>query len=132
MCFYRDLRAKRKRKKLLQEQHQPKEMDEKSEEKVQDKIKSETDEDTKDTITAMDEESQGDSTESKVCTTKLCLQKLLKLTAYKCVSVCSILGRQENLDSRGRNILNIAKQKQRLLNCSKILFHTLKTISRLG
>ncbi|XP_029049038.2 lethal(3)malignant brain tumor-like protein 3 isoform X1 [Osmia bicornis bicornis] len=61
----KDLRAKRKRKKLLQEQQQPKEIDEKSEEKVQDKVRSETDEDTKDTITAMDEESQGDSTESK-------------------------------------------------------------------
>ncbi|XP_076393048.1 lethal (3) malignant brain tumor isoform X3 [Megachile rotundata] len=61
----KDLRAKRKRKKLLQEQQQSKETDEKLEEKVQDKIKSETDEDTKDTITAMDDESQGDSTESK-------------------------------------------------------------------
>lgn len=34
-------------------------------------MKSETDEDTKDTITGIDEESQGDNTESKVPMTKL-------------------------------------------------------------
>lgn len=34
-------------------------------------MKSETDEDTKDTLTGMDEESQGDNTESKVLVTKL-------------------------------------------------------------
>ncbi|XP_053998897.1 lethal(3)malignant brain tumor-like protein 3 isoform X1 [Hylaeus anthracinus] len=61
----KDLRVKRKRKRLLQEQQQPKELEDKSEEKVQDKVKSETDEDTKDTITGIDDESQGDSNESK-------------------------------------------------------------------
>ncbi|XP_076291350.1 lethal (3) malignant brain tumor isoform X3 [Lasioglossum baleicum] len=61
----KDLRAKRKRKRLLQEQQQSKEMEDKSDEKGQDKVKSETDEDTKDTIAGIDEESQGDSAESK-------------------------------------------------------------------
>ncbi|XP_015437327.1 PREDICTED: lethal(3)malignant brain tumor-like protein 3 isoform X1 [Dufourea novaeangliae] len=62
----KDLRAKRKRKRLLQEQQQSKEIEDKSDEKTQEKVsKSETDEDTKDTITGMDDESQGDSTESK-------------------------------------------------------------------
>ncbi|XP_076647902.1 lethal (3) malignant brain tumor isoform X7 [Halictus rubicundus] len=61
----KDLRAKRKRKRLLQEQQQSKEMEDKSDEKGQDKVKSETDEDTKDTIAGIDDESQGDSTESK-------------------------------------------------------------------
>lgn len=64
--FCRDLRVKRKRKRLLQEQQQAKEMEEKFDEKLQEKVKSETDEDTKDTIGAMDDECQGgDSSESK-------------------------------------------------------------------
>ncbi|XP_043500389.1 lethal(3)malignant brain tumor-like protein 1 isoform X1 [Polistes fuscatus] len=57
----KDLRVKRKRKRLLQEQQQAKETEEKS----QEKIKSETDEDTKDTIGGMDDECQGDFSESK-------------------------------------------------------------------
>ncbi|XP_031835752.1 lethal (3) malignant brain tumor isoform X2 [Nomia melanderi] len=61
----KDIRAKRKRKRLLQEQQQSKELEDKSDEKGQDKVKSETDEDTKDTITGIDDESQGDSAESK-------------------------------------------------------------------
>lgn len=53
---------------MLQEQQWSKEVDEKSDDKTQDKGKSETDEE-KDTITSMvDEESQGDSSESKVRT----------------------------------------------------------------
>lgn len=48
---------------MLQEQPPPKEQDEKIDEKSQDKPKSETDEDT---ISAMDEESQSEPTESKV------------------------------------------------------------------
>lgn len=55
---------------MLQEQQQSKEIEEKSEDKGQEKVKSETDEDTKDTITGIDEESQGDNTESKVLVTK--------------------------------------------------------------
>ncbi|XP_043506914.1 lethal(3)malignant brain tumor-like protein 3 isoform X3 [Frieseomelitta varia] len=61
----KDLRARRKRKRLLQEQQQSKDMEDKSEDKGQDKVKSETDEDTKESITGMDEESQGDIAESK-------------------------------------------------------------------
>lgn len=61
----KDLRAKRKRKRLLQEQQQAKEMEEKLDEKAQEKVKSETDEDTKDIIGGMDDECQGDSLESK-------------------------------------------------------------------
>ncbi|KAK2587825.1 hypothetical protein KPH14_003926 [Odynerus spinipes] len=61
----KDLRAKRKRKRLLQEQQQAKETEEKLDEKLQEKVKSETDEDTKDTIGGMDDECQGDSSESK-------------------------------------------------------------------
>ncbi|XP_017878427.1 lethal(3)malignant brain tumor-like protein 3 isoform X2 [Ceratina calcarata] len=65
----KDLRAKRKRKRLLQEQQQPqpKELEDMPEEKPQpEKVKSETDEDTKESITTMDEESQDkDATESK-------------------------------------------------------------------
>lgn len=60
--LHRDLRAKKKRKRLLQEQQWSKEMDDKSDEK--DKAKSETDEE-KD-IASIDDESQGDSSESKV------------------------------------------------------------------
>lgn len=56
---------KKKRKRLLQEAQWLKEMDEKSDEKTQDKAKSETDEE-KDTIVGIDDESQGDSSESKV------------------------------------------------------------------
>ena len=70
-CIDRDLRARRKRKRLLQEQQQSKDMEDKSEDKGQDKVKSETDEDTKESITGMDEESQGDITESKVFVIKL-------------------------------------------------------------
>lgn len=55
---------KKKRKRLLQEQLS-KDMDEKSDEKTLDKAKSETD-DEKDTIVGIDDESQGDSPESKV------------------------------------------------------------------
>lgn len=68
----KDLRVKRKRKRLLQEQQQSKEMEDKPDEKIQDKVKSETDEDTKESIAGMDDESQGDSTESKVGVTELC------------------------------------------------------------
>ncbi|XP_014468814.1 PREDICTED: lethal(3)malignant brain tumor-like protein 3 isoform X1 [Dinoponera quadriceps] len=58
----KDLRAKKKRKRLLQEQQWTKDMDEKSDEKVHDKI--ETDEEN--AIAGMDDESQGgDSSESK-------------------------------------------------------------------
>lgn len=63
-CVYRDVRVKKKRKRLLQEAQWTKEMDEKSDEKTQDKAKSDTDEE-KDTI-GIDDESQGDSSESKV------------------------------------------------------------------
>lgn len=56
---------KKKRKRLLQEPQWSKDMDEKSDEKTQDKVKSETDEE-KDTIVGIDDESQGDSPESKV------------------------------------------------------------------
>lgn len=56
---------KKKRKRLLQEQQWSKEVDDKSDEKMQDKARSETDEE-KDTIAAMDDESQGDVSESKV------------------------------------------------------------------
>lgn len=58
------MRAKKKRKRLLQEQLS-KDMDEKSDEKTLEKAKSETD-DEKDTIVGIDDESQGDSPESKV------------------------------------------------------------------
>lgn len=54
---------KKKRKRLLQEPQWSKDMDEKSDEKI-DKIKSETDEE-KDPL-SIDDESQGDSSESKV------------------------------------------------------------------
>lgn len=59
----KDVRVKKKRKRLLQEAQWTKEMDEKSDEKTQDKAKSDTDEE-KDTI-GIDDESQGDSSESK-------------------------------------------------------------------
>lgn len=58
------MRVKKKRKRLLQEQLS-KDIDEKSDEKTLDKAKSETD-DEKDTIVGIDDESQGDSPESKV------------------------------------------------------------------
>ncbi|XP_015605314.1 lethal(3)malignant brain tumor-like protein 3 isoform X2 [Cephus cinctus] len=62
----KDLRAKRKRKRLLQEQQQSKDVEEKPEEKSSEKPKSETDEDTKDmSITGIEDESQGESSESK-------------------------------------------------------------------
>ncbi|XP_012282792.1 lethal(3)malignant brain tumor-like protein 3 isoform X2 [Orussus abietinus] len=61
----KDLRAKRKRKRLLQEQ-QVKETEGKVDEKIQEKPKSETDEDTKDTcITTVEEESQEECSEAK-------------------------------------------------------------------
>lgn len=59
---------------MLQEQQQSKELEDKSDEKAQDKGKSETDEDTKDNITGIDDESQGDSAESKVSGTCACVQ----------------------------------------------------------
>ncbi|XP_029658722.1 lethal(3)malignant brain tumor-like protein 3 isoform X1 [Formica exsecta] len=60
----KEIRMKKKRKRLLQEAQWSKDMDEKSDEKTPDKAKSETDEE-KDTIVAIDDESQGDSSESK-------------------------------------------------------------------
>ncbi|KMQ94309.1 lethal malignant brain tumor-like 3 protein [Lasius niger] len=60
----KEIRVKKKRKRLLQEPQWSKDMDEKSDEKTQDKAKSETDEE-KDTIVGIDDESQGDSPESK-------------------------------------------------------------------
>jgi hypothetical protein len=63
--MYRDVRVKKKRKRLLQEAQWSKEIDEKPDEKTQDKIKSETDEE-KDAIVGIDDESQGDPSESKV------------------------------------------------------------------
>jgi len=57
--------VKKKRKRLLQEAQWSKEIDEKSDEKTQDKTKSETDEE-KDAIVGIDDESQGDPSESKV------------------------------------------------------------------
>lgn len=56
---------KKKRKRLLQEPQWSKEMDERSDEKISDKIKMEIDEE-KDTIAGIDDEIQGDSSESKV------------------------------------------------------------------
>lgn len=64
--YYREIRVKKKRKRLLQQEPQwSKDMDDKSDEKTQDKAKSETDEE-KYAIVGIDEESQGDSSESKV------------------------------------------------------------------
>lgn len=61
--LYRDLRAKKKRKRLLQEQQWAKEIEEKSDEKINEKV--ETDEEN--TMPGMDDESQGgDSSECKV------------------------------------------------------------------
>lgn len=56
---------KKKRKRLLQEAQWSKEIDERSDEKTHDKIKLEVDEE-KDTIAGIDDEIQGDSSESKV------------------------------------------------------------------
>lgn len=56
---------KKKRKRLLQEPQWAKEIDERSDEKTQDKIKLEMDEE-KDTMAGIDDEIQGDSSESKV------------------------------------------------------------------
>jgi len=56
---------KKKRKRLLQEQQWSKEMDERSDDKTHDKIKLEMDEE-KDAMTGIDDEIQGDSSESKV------------------------------------------------------------------
>lgn len=63
--IYREVRMRKKRKRLLQESQWIKEMDEKSDDKMQDKAKSETD-DEKDTIVGIDDESQGDTLECKV------------------------------------------------------------------
>ncbi|XP_012227520.1 lethal(3)malignant brain tumor-like protein 3 isoform X2 [Linepithema humile] len=60
----KEVRMRKKRKRLLQESQWAKEMDEKSDDKMQDKAKSETD-DEKDTIVGIDDESQGDSLECK-------------------------------------------------------------------
>ncbi|XP_024880512.1 lethal(3)malignant brain tumor-like protein 3 isoform X2 [Temnothorax curvispinosus] len=60
----KEVRMKKKRKRLLQEPQWPKEMDERSDEKTHDKIKLEMDEE-KDAIAGMDDEIQGDSSESK-------------------------------------------------------------------
>lgn len=65
VCVYREVRLKKKRKRLLQEPQWAKEMDERSDEKIQDKIKLEMDEE-KDAIAGIDDEIQGDSSESKV------------------------------------------------------------------
>jgi len=56
---------KKKRKRLLQEPQWSKEIDERSDEKTHDKIKLEMDEE-KDTMAGIDDEIQGDSSESKV------------------------------------------------------------------
>lgn len=56
---------KKKRKRLLQEPQWSKEIDERSDEKINDKIKLEID-DEKDAMAGMDDEIQGDSSESKV------------------------------------------------------------------
>lgn len=58
---------KKKRKRLLEPQWS-KEIDEKSDDKTQDKAKSETDEEKDTMASIVDEESQGDSLESKVGT----------------------------------------------------------------
>ena len=65
-CLFRELRAKKKRRKMLNEQNKSKDVDEKSNDKLLDKIKYETDEDSKDAVSVMDEESQGATSESKV------------------------------------------------------------------
>lgn len=72
---------KKKRKRLLQEAQWSKDMDEKSDEKTQDKAKSETDEE-KDTIVAIDDESQGDLPESKV-RTKCRLDIVIRLLNFE-------------------------------------------------
>lgn len=56
---------RKKRKRLLQEPQWSKEMDERSDEKTHDKIKLEID-DEKDAMAGIDDEIQGDSSESKV------------------------------------------------------------------
>lgn len=56
---------KKKRKRLLQEPQWSKEIDERSDEKLNDKIKLEID-DEKDAMAGIDDEMQGDSSESKV------------------------------------------------------------------
>ncbi|XP_066588878.1 lethal(3)malignant brain tumor-like protein 3 isoform X2 [Prorops nasuta] len=61
----KDLRTKRKRKRLLQEQQQSKDLDESLDERSQDKMKFEIDDDTKESITGYDDDSQEDSSESK-------------------------------------------------------------------
>ncbi|XP_028049018.1 LOW QUALITY PROTEIN: lethal(3)malignant brain tumor-like protein 1 [Monomorium pharaonis] len=60
----KEVRMKKKRKRLLQEPQWSKEIDERSDEKAHDKIKLEMDEE-KDSMTGMDDEIQGDSSESK-------------------------------------------------------------------
>ncbi|KAL0105487.1 hypothetical protein PUN28_016865 [Cardiocondyla obscurior] len=60
----KEVRMKKKRKRLLQEQQWSKEIDERSDEKMHDKIKLDMDEE-KDTLVGIDDESQGDSLESK-------------------------------------------------------------------
>lgn len=56
---------KKKRKRLLQEPQWSKEIDDRSDEKIHDKIKLELDEE-KDAMAGIDDEIQGDSSESKV------------------------------------------------------------------
>ncbi|XP_011698405.1 PREDICTED: lethal(3)malignant brain tumor-like protein 3 isoform X3 [Wasmannia auropunctata] len=60
----KEVRMKKKRKRLLQEPQWSKEMDERSDEKPHDKIKLEIDEE-KDAMAGIDDEIQGDSSESK-------------------------------------------------------------------
>ena len=60
----RELRAKRKRRKMLQEQQKSKDGTENT--KFQDKTLSETDEDSKDTVSVIEDETQADIAESKV------------------------------------------------------------------
>lgn len=73
--FYnREVRVKKKRKTLLQEQQKIKN-EEKVTEKTQTKSSvTESDEDSKDTTSNMDDESQTDATESKVGIKKICSQ----------------------------------------------------------
>ncbi|KAL6266334.1 hypothetical protein P5V15_003189 [Pogonomyrmex californicus] len=60
----KEVRMKKKRKRLLQEPQWSKDMDERSDEKTHDKIKLEMDEE-KDVLASIDDEIQGDSSESK-------------------------------------------------------------------
>lgn len=128
------MRAKKKRKRMLQEQ-QAKDRDKSKEpnsksndfddksrdsedkfDKSQDREKSETDEDTKDSTNAavMDDESQGES-ESKVCIDsylKVIDGHIIIYSIIYSISFSSIHGKQESVAFLGQSILSILKQKQ--------------------